>query len=118
MPKRKKKTTKQSSSTSKNKKTTEQSSDQANSSDIKKNKNSFDQSNIGTIPDEEKRSIQRISEELREKNLGYYDFKNMNCRIHNIPLNRYKTQENHNEEPFPVHCKKCIPIPESWLKVS
>jgi hypothetical protein len=118
MPKRKKKTPKQSSNTFKNKNNMEQSDDQANSSDIKKNKKTFDQNNIGTIPEEEKRSIQKISKELRKKNLGYYDFKNMNCRIHNIPLGRYKTKENHNEEPFPVHCNKCIPIPETWLKVN
>jgi hypothetical protein len=118
MPKRKKKTTKQSSITSKNKNDIGGSDDQANSSDIKKSKIEFDQNNIGTIPEEEKRSIQKISEELREKNLGYYDFKNMICRIHNIPLGRYKTKGNQNEEPFPVHCNKCIPIPESWLKVN
>lgn len=117
MPERKKTTPKKTEAT------TEAKSDSKNQKDKKtvkiaeKKLREIKQKNIGTIPEGEKRIIQELSEELREKNLGYYDFKNMSCRIHKIPLIKYKTKDDQDAEPFPKHCPKCIPIPENWVPI-
>lgn len=58
--------------------------------------------------------IQVIGEQLREKNLGYYDFKNKICRVHKIPLIQYQTEQ---ENSRPWHCQKCIPIPNNWRPI-
>lgn len=74
----------------------------------------YDETYISTISDEEKIRIQKITEELRNKNLGIYDFEKMVCRIHEIPLRKYKTLEDQEKEPYAKHCPKCVPIPENW----
>lgn len=118
MPKRKKKSNKKDSPAIKVPSKLENQKEKEPVKDAKKKLREIKQKNIGTIPEEEKRTIQVISEELREKNLGYYDFKNMVCRIHKIPLIKYKTKEDQDSEPFPKHCSKCIPIPANWIAVS
>ena len=117
MPKRKKKVTKKASKAIKETSETTNREEKKSVKIAEKKLREIKQKNIGTITEEEKRSIQVLSEELREKNLGYYDFKNMVCRIHKIPLIRYITKEDHDKEPFPKHCPKCIPIPENWIAV-
>ena len=77
----------------------------------------YDETYISSISEEEKLRIQNKTEELRIKNLGIYDFKNMVCRIHEIPLRKYKTLEEQEKEPFAKHCPKCVPIPENWIQV-
>ncbi|OLS20898.1 MAG: hypothetical protein HeimC3_38090 [Candidatus Heimdallarchaeota archaeon LC_3] len=78
----------------------------------------YDETYISSISEKEKLKIQKITEELRNKNLGIYDFKNMVCRIHEIPLRKYKTLDDQEKEPYAIHCPKCVPIPENWELVS
>ena len=118
MPKKKKKTTDKDLASNKGSFDSENQKKQDFVRGAEKKLREIKQKNIGTIPEEEKRTIQLISEELREKNLGYYDFKNMVCRIHKIPLIKYKIKEDQDSEPFPMHCSKCIPIPGNWIALS
>ena len=60
-------------------------------------------------------NVQTLGEQLRAKNLGYYDFKNKLCRIHNIPLIQYQTEQ---ENARPWHCPQCILIPDNWKPVN
>ena len=62
--------------------------------------------------------VYATADELREKGLGYYDFKNMICRVHRVPLRKYITYKDGEDIRIAIHCPYCIPIPDDWVDIT